>query len=77
MHIYVILKLKIGIKHKLGIIFPYILSLMFVVYNQLMQRAQGGFRESYIINFDFAELTRKTAEELSITAEKKNLKLIY
>jgi hypothetical protein len=56
MHIYVIIKLKIGIKQKLRIILPYILSLTFVVYNQLLQRAQGGIRESYLIDFDLGKI---------------------
>ena len=56
MHIYVIFKLKNRIKQKIGIVLPYIISLTFVLYNQLVQRAQGGIRESYLINFDLIKI---------------------
>lgn len=41
-----------------------------------VSKIESGGMKYEMVNFDFADLARDTAEELSVTAEKKNLKLI-
>ena len=62
--IYLVLKSKQNYKKKMVLLIPFFASLGFAIFNQLLQRARGGIRESYFISTDALEILFTIYEHL-------------